>query len=329
MALVAGNLNPFGADVTGTDMTSLDFGVRTLGGVQQNTEGNVVLGPLRYKFPIGNSAQAVVGVRGLSFGTILPNINYAATISSFGAGNPFYLFASGAGAGVEYEISDKIGVGATYVANSVSNPSSQGGLFGDGGYGAAAQLTFHPFKGVDLAMMYAHLYKPNGGITGGSGSQFAQFPFGNSTATSADAFSLELSWRVIEQFGFGIWGGYINANAESSPSANGLNASRGASGDIWYWAFGAEARDLLLKGSELGLVFGMPPKLSGSEVSGRLDRDTSYHIEGYFSIPLAKNRGTNDVSVYLTPGFVGILNPEHNSENKDIWIGTVVLTFFF
>ena len=320
IGLVAGNIDPFAADVTGTDMTTLDFGLKTLG-VSTSTNGSVFLAPAKYTFPIGNSAQGLIGVSGVSF-SYLPNINYAQTLSAFGTGNPFYLFSSGGGAGVNYDINDKINISAVYVANSISNPGSGSGLF-NGGYGAAAQLTLHPFsQDSAFSLIYGHTYSPEQSVTGPTGSQFAEFPFGQGTARSTDIFSLEFGWDITPQFGVGIWGGYINAKAESSPSANGLNASRGANADIWYWATGVQFNDLIRKGSELGLVFGMPPKLVGNDVPGRSDRDTTYHVEGYFAFPLTAN-------LFVTPGFVGLLNPEHNSENNNIWIGTIVMSFYF
>jgi hypothetical protein len=252
----------------------------------------------------------------------LPNLNYARTFAAFGTGNPFYLFSSGGGARITYDITDKIKFSAVYVANSISNPGSGSGLF-NGGYGAAAQLTLLPFgKDLAISLLYGHTYSPNQSVTGPTGSQFAEFPFGQGTATSANIVSLEAGWDITKHIGVGIWGGYINATAESSPLANGLNASQGANADIWYWASAIEIRDLLRNGSELGLVFGMPPKLVGNDVPGRSDRDTTYHVEGYFAFPLTEH-------IYLSPGFVGILHPEHNSENNDIWLGSLVLSFFF
>ncbi|MDF0556578.1 iron uptake porin [Kamptonema sp. UHCC 0994] len=319
--LVAGSLEAFGANVTGTDMTLLDFGLKTLGGTDRNTGGLVVLGRLKYQFPIGNSAQVTIGPKGVSFAD-LPNINYAGTISAFGTGNPFFLFSSGGGVKVNYDINNKINVSAVYVANSIADNNF--GLF-NGGYGAAAELTWRPFdRSLAISAMYGHTYSPNPQVTGPTGSQFAQFPFGANTPTSADIFSLELGWDITKQFGVGLWGGYINATAESSPRRSDLNGSAGANANIWYWATGILLKDVIREGGFFGFVFGMPPKLTDNDISGRRDRDTSYHLEAYFSIPV-----TDDKSIYLTPGFVTIFNPEHNSANNDIWIGTIVLSFYF
>src|SRR5919202_1819269 len=135
--LIAGNIDPYGADVTGTNMTTLDFGLKTLG-VSTSTNGNLLLAPLTYAFPICNSAQGLIGVQGVSFSS-LPNLNYARTFAAFGTGNPFYLFSSGGGARITYDITDKIKFSAVYVANSISNPGSGSGLF-NGGYGGGAQV---------------------------------------------------------------------------------------------------------------------------------------------------------------------------------------------
>jgi Carbohydrate-selective porin, OprB family len=96
----------------------------------------------------------------------------------------------------------------------------------------------------------------------------------------------------------------------------------GASANIWSWAVTAVVPDLGKLGSQLNFVFGMPPKVTSNDVSSRLDRDTSLHFELSYRYPLTNN-------IFLTPGVLLIVNPEHNAANDSIWIGLLRTTFTF
>ncbi|TAE54971.1 MAG: porin, partial [Oscillatoriales cyanobacterium] len=61
-------------------------------------------------------------------------------------------------------------------------------------------------------------------------------------------------------------------------------------------------------------------KVTESDV--RRDRDTSYHLEGFYRFQV------NDF-ISVTPGVYVILNPEHNKQNDDIWVGVLRTTFSF
>ncbi|HBK65734.1 MAG TPA: hypothetical protein DD000_20165, partial [Cyanobacteria bacterium UBA11166] len=46
------------------------------------------------------------------------------------------------------------------------------------------------------------------------------------------------------------------------------------------------------------------------------------HVEALYRYKLNNN-------VAITPGLIWIINPEHNDNNDDIWIGTIRTTFTF
>jgi carbohydrate-selective porin OprB len=75
--------------------------------------------------------------------------------------------------------------------------------------------------------------------------------------------------------------------------------------------------------SLLGLVFGQPPKVMENNLGAEFeDPDTAYHLEAFYRWQL-----TDDIAV--TPGFFTIFNPEHNSQNDSIVVGTIRTTLEF
>ncbi|MFB8789682.1 MAG: iron uptake porin [Potamolinea sp.] len=314
--IIAGNISNFGSGVTGTDMTGL------IGAV--NTGNNVRLSSLFYEFPIGGKRGKVAIAPIADFPTrIFPALNPVSSISNFGSESPIYSFAFGTGAVVYYNFTDKFAAGVSYLTTSGTNPSE--GLFG-GQYTALTQVTYTPSNRLAIAFTYGHYYAPEPGstinITGSKGSSFAQLPFGGSTATSSNAYGLQSTYKLSNKLILGGWVSYFNAKAESSPRINNLNGSIGASADIWSWAITAVVPDFGKLGSQLNFVFGMPPKVTGNDVSSRLDRDTSLHFELSYRYPVT-NR------VFITPGVLLITNPEHNAANDSIWIGLLRTTFTF
>jgi hypothetical protein len=309
----AGNVSNFGSSVTGTDMT------RLIGAV--DTGNNIRLGSLFYEFPIGKRGKVAIAPLADFPTRIFPALNPVSSISNFGAESPIYSFAFGTGAVVYYNFTDKIAAGVSYLTTSGSNPVE--GLFG-GQYTALTQLTYTPSNRLAIAFTYGHYYALGSSVnvTGGKGSRFAQLPFGESTATSSNAFGLQSTYKLSNKLILGAWVSYFNARAESSPRVNGLDGSRGASADIWSWAVTAVVPDFGKLGSQLNFVFGMPPKVTSNDVSSRLDRDSSLHFELSYRYPLTNN-------IFLTPGVLLITNPEHNVANDSIWIGLLRTTFTF
>lgn len=311
----AGNVSNFGSSVTGTDMT------RLIGAV--DTGNNIRLGSLFYEFPIGKRGKVAIAPLADFPTRIFPALNPVSSISNFGAESPIYSFAFGTGAVVYYNFTDKIAAGVSYLTTSGSNPVE--GLFG-GQYTALTQLTYTPSNRLAIAFTYGHYYASEPGstvnITGGKGSRFAQLPFGESTATSSNAFGLQSTYKLSNKLILGAWVSYFNARAESSPRVNGLDGLVGASANIWSWAVTAVVPDLGKLGSQLNFVFGMPPKVTSNDVYSRLDRDTSMHFELSYRYPLTNN-------IFMTPGVLLITNPEHNAANDSIWIGLLRTTFTF
>jgi hypothetical protein len=109
--------------------------------------------------------------------------------------------------------------------------------------------------------------------------------------------------------------GYTNARVLEE----GLKGDMGAFN--WALTLGVDAGP---PGSQLGLIVGMEPKVTtGDGVLAALeDANTSIHIEGFYEYQLSNN-------ISITPAFVWLTAPDHNSNNDDLVIGTLRTTFRF
>ncbi len=311
----AGDINTFGRDVTGTEMTAIAFGL--------NNDNDITENSIFYRFPLGTNGVAHFGTAGISAKIIMPALNPVISISRFGGGNPIYRLTGGGGVGMHYRFSDKLAVGLNYSGGtaSLANPNGGNGLF-NGQYTAFGQITFTPSTKLGIAFNYAHHYTHRPNLTGSTGSDFAARPFGGTTATSADAFGLQGQYRFSTTFSMGAWVEYIHATAESSYRVNRVNGTKGDEADIWNWAITAAFQDVGKRGSQLGFVFGMPPKLTNNDFASRADDDTSFHIEAFYRYRYSDR-------IFITPSLLLITNPEHNNNNNDIWIVSLRTTFSF
>ncbi|WP_293081824.1 iron uptake porin [Moorena sp. SIO4A1] len=310
--LRAGNTSNFSTGFTGTAMTKFGFAT--------NTGNDVKLNQLFYRFPLGNKGLVSITAAGQGASALIPTLNPVFTISSFGFNNYIYDLGFGAGAAIYYQFNDVIATGAAYYTGSASN--SDFGLF-NGAFGALAQVTLTPSDRFGMALTYVRYYSPETANTASFlGSEFAQSPFGSNTATSSNSLGVSTSYRFSDRFTLGGWVGYSNAIAESSPRNNDFDGSTGSKADIWSWAITAAFPDIGKLGSQLNLIVGMPPRLASNDVAGRRDRDVSYHLELSYRYPLTDR-------IFITPGVLVIIDPEHNDENDTIGVGLLRTQFNF
>jgi hypothetical protein len=320
--LQARNIPNLGATgVTNTNMARLSY---EGGGLPDNA---VRVDKLYYRFPFNDKATVTIDAVGGEFYANMNNFNPLlasdgnGAISRFGRFNPIYRGGSsgtGSGAGVtlNYAFTDKITFSAGYLADNASSTGPDLGLF-NGANAAIAQLAFKPSPKIDLGLTYTRTYdnSTNVAVTGATGSGFANAPFGQGAATTADNFGLQGSFKFSPQAVVSGWVGYTSASQKS-----GLLAGRDA--DIWNWAVTLAFPDLGKKGNLAGIIVGMPPKVTNHSTAALEDDDTSFHIEALYRYQV-----TDKIAV--TPGFLVILNPQHNSNNDTIYVGTVRTTFSF
>ncbi len=296
------------ATATGTNMARLAF--------DGNDNSNFTLDELYYRFPIGG-ATVFVGPKGLDLDEIADvitpfNSTGTGSISRFGVRNPAVFRGSqGAGASVTYNFGN-IRATAGYLAgdSDAPNPANGRGVF-DGSFSALGQIGFFS-KPFDLGLTYTRKYNRAGdvGIMGGTGSSLANRPFGQS-ATAADNFGVQVNFKPSSRFQIGGWYGYTKAE-QLRRSNNEATIQNGA--------ITLALSDFGRRGNLLGFVFGVPPKVTESDLAR--NRNTSYHLEGFYRFQV------NDF-ISVTPGVYVILNPEHNNKNDDIWVGLLRTVFSF
>lgn len=326
--LQAGNIGTFN---TGTPMTRLGF--------ETDTGNQFQLDDFFYRFPIGERFQAQFDFSNVEFNDNVYTFNPAfessgrGAISRFGRFNPIYRVGSGAGLTLNFNPNGPIGASVGYIANNANNPSDGTGLF-DGSFAALGQIAFRPTKAINIGLTYARTYdKGNGqgGVAGaggvslfdGTGSTLANRPFGN-VPTAANHYGVEASFRASNKFTLSGWAGLTEA--EDKFRASNSNAT------AFNYAVTLAIQDVGREGSQLGLIFGQPPRVTdndfiqtnaqGVRTAGGEDPDTSYHIEALYRLQLTDN-------VAVTPGLLVILNPEHNDANDTIYVGTLRTTFTF
>jgi Carbohydrate-selective porin, OprB family len=316
------NSNSFAGSVatsaSGTNMTRLGF--------EGSEENATTLQRLQYQLPLTATTKVFVETVGSEFNdnyyTFNPEHQAAGTgaVTRFGRFNPVYrLSGEGAGIGVDHKFSPGLGLALSYAVprvgglETVNSPTTGNGLF-NGSNVLFSQLTVKPSDDLSLGLIYARAYNSTGtGVSGATGSNIANNPF-NGAPTSANHYSVLGSVNLSKDLILSAWGGLTQATRE------------GAAGkaDIWNYAATLAAKDFGSKGSTLGFVVGMQPRLtnnSGATVN-RVDPGTSLHLETFYKYKVSDN-------LYITPGLLLLTNPESNSANPTEYLGTIRTTFVF
>ncbi len=282
-----------------------------------------------YSFPLGDRTKMIVEAKGgfvFDFvDTINPldklNDSASGSISAFGLRNPIYNTVSGAGIGIQSQLSDNFEVSLGYLAPTAQDPSAGNGLF-DGAYSAIGQVVFKPSDRFKLGLAYVRAYNSTDTLTGSNLSNFRSFTE-NTIPTTSDSFGLQTSWQISQGFILSGWAGYSNVE-----TLDNITTTDGKSGnlDVWNWAVTLAFPDLGKEGNLGGIVVGMEPKVTDSNIildSGlAVDRDTSFHIEAFYQHQLNDN-------IAITPGIIWITAPNHDSRNSDAVLGIVRTTFTF
>ena len=351
------NSNSFAGGATSaakTNMARLGF--------EGSEENATTLHRLQYQLPVAPTTKVFIEAVGSEFNdnyyTFNPEHQAAGTgsITRFGRFNPIYRLSNeGAGIGVDHKFSPNLGivlsyavprvvtpatpavgtpgtagfipaVPATSATESVNNPGTGNGLF-NGSNVLFSQLTLKPSDDVSLGIAYARSYNSAGtGVSGNNGSNFANNPFSSNGAsivpTSANHYSILGSVNLSKDLVFSAWGGLTQATRETGA---------GGSAEIWNYAATLAAKDFGSKGSTLGFVVGMQPKVTSNSASrlvgttvtpGSVDKDTSMHIEAFYKYKVSDN-------LFITPGLLILTNPEHNAANPTEYLGTIRTTFVF
>jgi len=314
--------------VTNTNMTRLGYDLAS------PADNSVGIDKINYAFNLSDAIRVKVDANNAE---LFENVNVfnpdfrssgSGALSRYGRFSPIYRQgAGGAGLTVTFNPNGPISATAAYLAPRSSNPNEGFGI-ANGDYAAFGQIEFKPSKAFNIGLTYAHTYdggrdpdltvtgNPNAiSLTGSTGSELANRPFGAGVATTANHYGIEASFQASSKLTVGGWAGYTTAISEAG-------ATQGSDADVFYWAATLGLKDFGKEGNLLGLLFGQPPKVTSNDVAGREDPDTSYHAEALYKVKLSDN-------IAVTPGVLVIFNPEHNDANDTIYIGTLRTTFTF
>ncbi len=324
----------------GGNLTRLAFDENT--GLSNN-QSIFTLDRLYYRFPLTNQVNIIAGTR-IQLEDVLDVVNPDLASSEQGALSRFarrdplvFRGQEGTGAAVKIKLNDQFAFNLAYLANdangAAANPSNQpltgtadaGGLTG-GGYTAAAQLVFAPFKPLVLSFVYERGYDPaNSSLTSGTGTALAAAPFGvpsaipatSFTGVNSDRYGFQTNFDFSPNLSFNGRVSYLTANA----SVGGANAG------IFSWLTSVTFKDLFFQGNQASLAFGQPPYVTSSSFATPAGSQNPYHIEAFYRFQLNKN-------ISVTPGLITILNPGTtdgigNVNNSPIFVGVLRTSFSF
>ena len=309
------NIERFGNSVTGTNMTRLAF--------DRPLDGDVRIGKLFYRFKTAKFRFTVDATRGRYDANVSSNFNqlfanpFKGSISNFGRFNPIYAQgAGGSGVTAVYKISNALALNAGYMARNPNNPNEENGLF-NGSFAALAQIDIKPTDALNFGLTYVRAYYPDGRafVSAGTGSRLANAPFGN-IDTSADHFGLQTSLD-FEPIVLSGWAGYTLAEAKTDSAG----VEQGDRAQVLNWAVSLAFPDLGGEGNLGGLMFGQQPRVIDND-TGLEEDDANWHIQAQYKYKLRKG-------ISINPGFMAILNPENDSENDTVYVGTIRTIFEF
>ncbi|MFN7715251.1 MAG: iron uptake porin [Pseudanabaenaceae cyanobacterium] len=279
---------------------------------------NFVLGKLRYDFNAGRDLKLSVGPVMHAYDHIDTNSfanNESVDFSStFFINNPLHVLVNpqtgGAGAAFDWNLNQSaFTLRGLYLAGNGNN-ANQGasiggqvtnrGLFGDA-YQGTVELEYAPKVGADGSKPFAlKLQYTNGSI--------------NNTTVNAGGVNLE--WAMNKSVGlFGRYGfGTIDYRTAANAAAltGGAVATSSISPNSWMAGF--SFNDLFKPGALAGVGVGQP--LSG------YGNSTQTNLELFYNLPVTSN-------IRITPDVQFIFNPNNNSTNSTIFIGTLRTVFTF
>lgn len=316
--------------------------------LNQAADQNLGLYYLGYRFPILKEKGTVyITAIGGELSDFTDTLNPAfdsdgqGSLSGFGIRNPIYRHiggrtgnssASGTGVGANFNVTDQLNLAVGYLApSSIAARSTgfndagfdfpgsvNGGLFG-GDYSAIAQITYKPLKNLGFGLTYVRTSQ-NSFLTqlgGGSGTFRANFPF-LFTPTTANSVGFEFSWQPSTRVGLSGWFGGTFAQAETSNAF----ITKGNQATILNGALAVSFPDLFIPGNMGGLIVGVEPQVTFNNSFIGKDNATNIHLEGLYRFKVNDN-------ISITPGIIAVINPEGNSSNDTVIVGTIRTTFTF
>jgi hypothetical protein len=229
-----------------------------------------------------------------------------------------------------------------YLAGNAAEPGEDAGLF-NGDYAALAQLNFNIGDRIGIGATFVHGYhdafspifglgaigdssaatfsdQVTSGVVGTFGannpSAIASFAatgsFDSTAPIVTNSYGIEAAFRLTDTISISGFGTFTDAI---------LLGQGGA--EIWTYGAGVAFSDLGKEGNILGIFAGAQPYVGSIDALGQnlaRDQDRPYHIEAFYKYQLTDN-------ISVTPGVIWLTAP--NQGDDDAVIGTLRTTFRF
>jgi hypothetical protein len=297
-----------------------------------NTNNNLVLTDLNYRFLVGNKVAVIVGPAGVNPINTFRGANRIESagkgpISAFAQRNPILAIGNGTGGlGFDWQMNKHISLQAVYTASKPADSSQNAGLF-NGGNTAGLQLNFAPTNNIDLALNYINSYSTTGFLGTGVGDDLLAYTLTSNSPLTTDAFGATASFQIHQNLRIGAWGGFTNSRIPGQSGSVETN----------NWIAFLNFPDLLKTGNLGGIYVGQPPKIVrsdlpiGNNLPGILKDSigsaggqpgTTTHVEAFYRYRISDN-------IDITPGVIFIFEPRHSPNSDMITIGIFRTTFSF
>lgn len=276
----------------------------------------VTLNRLRYDFPIGKNIQASIGAV-MSLNDHIDQNSFANDESVDFAGglfinNPLILPVNdGAGGAISWNIANAITLRAGYVAANAASPTANAvapngitnrGLSGDP-YQGTVELEFAP-KNSDQEKPFAVRL------------QYTRAAVNNLDYNTG---GVNLEWafnRAIAVFGRYGFGNIISRGTAIALALPSYTTSADSSINPQTWSAGLAFPDLFKEGAMAAIAIGQP------FIESKVGNATQTNVELFYRFPLFSN-------ISITPDLQFIFNPNNNSGNSTITVGTLRTVFSF
>ncbi|NER40175.1 MAG: iron uptake porin [Oscillatoria sp. SIO1A7] len=311
--LATGNLQNRGfanRDVSATDMSLLSF--------QAGANNIIGLSKLEYRFALGDRLVLTFRPVGFSLSSILTaNSPYfdagRGALSRFAEANPvFKIGRLDGGLGFDWLVADKVRLQFAYGARNTNDAIPGSGLFASDHSALGVQVLLKPSSRALAGVTYINAYDKDGRLDTFTGSFNADTSGRRGTPAQIHGISGTLQWRIANNLTFSSWGGAIYTDF--------IDSDDSALSTTYLFSLGY-SNPFDRRGDLAAVIFGQPPKLvSGDGVAE--DPNSGFHIEALY-------RFRASAKLSITPGFFYIINPEHNADNDNVFVGTVRSTLRF
>lgn len=295
--------------VLNTNMALLSF--------QSETDGNLELSSLEYRFAIGDRLVITLKPVGFSLISVLsPNSIYSSAgdgaISRFASFNPvFRIGGLDSGVGADFLLTDRARLQVAYGARNASD--SDQGLFASDQRALGVQLYTRPFDDVTLGLAYINAFSEDGALYTFTGSNNADISGGFGEPAAIHAISGTMQWRMTPGLVLGAWGGVIGTDSLPTDAA--------ALSTTYLFSLGFP--DIFGREGDLfAVMLGQPPRLRIGTLIEREDDGSGLHYEVFY-------RWRVNDHIAITPGFFIVTQPGHIEDNNTIFVGTLRTTLRF